>query len=76
MIETEPSTIIHYLLRSDAHARFVSSPPEYSAASGAGVGTVAVGSGGASAGQEGNGQHLELQFSSDTAKFYCCSYFR
>ena len=75
MIETEPSTVIHYLLRSDAHARFVSSMPEYNAANGVGVGTVAGGSG-TSAGQEGNGQHLELQFSSDTAKFYCCSYFR
>ena len=66
MIETEPSTIINFLLKTEEHAKFLTtSSSEIAVAKPVAVGDV-----------EGGGQHLELQFSSETAKFYCCSYFR
>jgi len=48
--ETEPSSIIHFLLNSEAYKSFVQ-------------------------GSEDTNPHLELQFSSETAQFYSCSYF-
>jgi len=51
--ETEPSSIINYLHRSDAFREFLVRDKE----------------------EESGNPHLELQFTSDTAQFYSCSYF-
>jgi len=50
VLETEPSSIIHYLLQSDEYKSFIEGTAE-------------------------SNPHLELQFSSDGAQFYSCSYF-